>query len=641
MTTTDRSAGTADDLPRRRRARATTADPIAPPPSRRAARLAAARQDAGEPVVLPPGPAQFPLRDQSPLLTPGGTVAAGVVGRSTYGAPDEPPAVPFAGYPVGAARDDPVLDLDALAHGANGGGANGGEALPPGVRAVGDLQIGPATTPIRRRRPVSLPESFEVPDDDAADPGPDRTTTPLRTQPRAPRAGALRLRGGPAGDDGALPAPPPVVSASPGGTPFAGAPPTGSFPMMDAASTGLLTPEVTHLPAAGTGPGRAGPGRAGPADEPDPPRTPPVNSGPAAPVDGAPVAGAPVAGAPVTPATPSLIPPSTPGAGRAEGPGTVTRRSLRRAVGSGDGPEGRPAPAPGHDDGPDHSRDRDADADAEGQLPARRSRAGRNLPMAIAVGVGLAAVVLASLLVRKEAFVAVVCVASVLAMWELASALTARQIAVPVVPLAVGSVGMLVSAFVAGEDGLLVSFALTSFGVLLWRIIDGPQGAARDVAASVFAAAYVPFLAGFTMLMLAAADGAMRILVYILVVVASDTGGYTAGVLFGKHPMAPTVSPNKSWEGFVGSTVACMLAGSLGVVFLLHGVWYAGVAAGAAAVVTATVGDLSESLLKRDLGIKDMGHLLPGHGGMLDRIDSLLLTAPVVYVLLSLLVPVG
>jgi phosphatidate cytidylyltransferase len=261
--------------------------------------------------------------------------------------------------------------------------------------------------------------------------------------------------------------------------------------------------------------------------------------------------------------------------------------------------------------------------------------------MAIAVGTGLGLVVLASLLFRKETFVGVVSVAVVIAVWELAEALATKHITVPVIPLAVGSAGMLVSAFVAGEDGLLVSFALTSFGVLLWRIIDGQEeAAARDVAASVFAAAYVPFLAGFAMLMLAAPDGAQRVIVFIAVTIASDIGGYAAGVLFGQHPMAPTVSPHKSWEGFGGSALVCMLAGTLGVVYLLGGAWWAGPLVGAAAAVTATTGDLSESLLKRDLGIKDMGKLLPGHGGMLDRLDSLLLTAPAVYVLLSLLVPI-
>jgi phosphatidate cytidylyltransferase len=121
--------------------------------------------------------------------------------------------------------------------------------------------------------------------------------------------------------------------------------------------------------------------------------------------------------------------------------------------------------------------------------------------------------------------------------------------------------------------------------------------------------------------------------------VANDVGGYAAGVLFGRHPMAPTVSPKKSWEGFAGSAVLCVVVGVALVTVLLDGAWYAGAAVGAAAVVTATVGDLSESLLKRDLGVKDMGDLLPGHGGIMDRLDSLLPTAPAVYFLLALLVP--
>jgi phosphatidate cytidylyltransferase len=126
----------------------------------------------------------------------------------------------------------------------------------------------------------------------------------------------------------------------------------------------------------------------------------------------------------------------------------------------------------------------------------------------------------------------------------------------------------------------------------------------------------------------------------MICVVASDVGGYTAGVLAGKHPMAPTISPKKSWEGFAGSLVTGMVAGALGVVFLLHGPWWAGVLTGALLVVSATLGDLIESLMKRDIGIKDMGTLLPGHGGLLDRLDSLLPTALVAWAALSLLVPV-
>jgi phosphatidate cytidylyltransferase len=236
--------------------------------------------------------------------------------------------------------------------------------------------------------------------------------------------------------------------------------------------------------------------------------------------------------------------------------------------------------------------------------------------------------------------VAIESIVIVLAVWELSQALSAKHFVVPVIPLAVGSLGMLVSAFVAGEEGLLVSFMLTGFGVLLWRIIDGLDGAVGDVAAGLFTAAYVPFLGGFAILMLANDDGPLRVVVFIVVTIASDIGGYVAGVLFGRHPMAPTVSPKKSWEGFAGSVTACLVAGVLGVTLLLQGPWYAGAALGAAAAVTATLGDLAESLLKRDLGIKDMGSLLPGHGGIMDRLDSLLPTAPVAYALLTLLVPV-
>ena len=109
----------------------------------------------------------------------------------------------------------------------------------------------------------------------------------------------------------------------------------------------------------------------------------------------------------------------------------------------------------------------------------------------------------------------------------------------------------------------------------------------------------------------------------------SDIGGYAAGVLFGKHPMAPSVSPKKSWEGFAGSVVACVVGGvALVVRWLLDGPWWAGVVLGAVAAVGATLGDLCESMIKRDLGIKDMGSILPGHGGLMDRLDSLLHRRP-------------
>ena len=273
--------------------------------------------------------------------------------------------------------------------------------------------------------------------------------------------------------------------------------------------------------------------------------------------------------------------------------------------------------------------------------PEARSRAGRNLPVAIGVGVGLGAIAVACLYVDKRAFVVLACAAVLLALWELTNALASQDIRVPVVPVMVGAVMMLAGAYAGGAEPLVVALALTSLAVLVWRLPDGPQTYLRDMTAGIMAAFYVPFLAGFAILLLRPDDGPERVLLFVLVAVASDIGGYAAGVTLGRHPMAPTISPKKSWEGFAGSLLACVAAGSLGLPLLLGGQWWQGAVLGLAAVGTATLGDLGESMVKRDLGIKDMGSLLPGHGGVMDRLDSLLPTAPVAWLLLSAFVPGG
>jgi phosphatidate cytidylyltransferase len=167
------------------------------------------------------------------------------------------------------------------------------------------------------------------------------------------------------------------------------------------------------------------------------------------------------------------------------------------------------------------------------------------------------------------------------------------------------------------------------------------DGFVRDTTAGVFTAVYVPFLAGFVVLLLKPDDGPLRVLTFILVTIASDIGGYFVGVLAGKHPMAPVISPKKSWEGFAGSAVFCVAAGWASVVYLLDGDWWVGVLLGLVAVVMATLGDLSESVIKRDLGIKDMSAIIPGHGGLMDRLDSLLATVAPTWLLLFYLVPVS
>jgi phosphatidate cytidylyltransferase len=276
---------------------------------------------------------------------------------------------------------------------------------------------------------------------------------------------------------------------------------------------------------------------------------------------------------------------------------------------------------------------------AAGVPPA--SKAGRNLPVAIAVGVGLGALVLVPLFAYRPIFVLVIAAAVVVGVWELVRAISAAEARPPLVPLLVGSGGTMLLAWFSGAEALTIGLVLTVIAVLLWRLADGPVGFQRDVTAAALVAAYVPFLAGFAVLLLLPDDGALRVIAFIATVVCSDTGGYIFGVLFGRHPMAPTVSPKKSWEGMAGSLLACAIGGVCFFVFGFDALWWQGVIFGFAIAIAATLGDLAESMIKRDLGIKDMGSLLPGHGGLMDRLDSLLLAAPVAYLLLELFAPPG
>ena len=266
----------------------------------------------------------------------------------------------------------------------------------------------------------------------------------------------------------------------------------------------------------------------------------------------------------------------------------------------------------------------------------RPSRAGRNLPAAIAVGVVLISAVIVTLAWWHWGFILLVAAALSMGVVEVSRALSRIGMHAATAPVFVGTLAVVLGSYYAGQHPaqqvpsntlILGLLALTSLACLVWRLREGPENYVRDAAASLFLVGYIPLLGSAVALMMAADDGPARIVTFILSVVASDTGGYIAGVLFGKHKMAPTVSPKKTWEGFAGGAVATTIAAVLYALLALHTPWWVGVIFGVVILGCATVGDLGESMIKRDLGIKDMSSWLPGHGGVLDRLDSILPSA--------------
>ncbi len=271
--------------------------------------------------------------------------------------------------------------------------------------------------------------------------------------------------------------------------------------------------------------------------------------------------------------------------------------------------------------------------------PAKKaSRAGRDLPAAITSGVVLVVAILASLIFWKPAFMVIVAVAVVVAIWELNRGFRARGINLPEEPLMIGGATMVVLAYFLGAAWLVTATAVTGLVIMLWLLRRGVDGYVRDATASMFALFYVPFLGSFFALLAAEDRGAVGVLSVIALTICSDTGGYIAGVLFGKHPMAPVISPKKSWEGFAGSVILSLVGGWALARFLLDAPLWVGLAMGLIGVVMSTLGDLCESVIKRDLGIKDMSQIIPGHGGLMDRLDSLLATVAPIWLLLHYVV---
>ncbi len=260
-------------------------------------------------------------------------------------------------------------------------------------------------------------------------------------------------------------------------------------------------------------------------------------------------------------------------------------------------------------------------ADAESN---KGSKAGRNLPAAIAVGVALAGVALLTLFTQPWLFVALTCIAIFIGIWEITNAFANSGIRIARTPLYLGALACTAATYQWGVVAQLVTFGSMVVFILMWRIRRGVDGYVKDITASIFTAAYLPFMVGFVMLTLTHSDGPERVVVFICLTISNDIGGYAAGVKFGKHPIAPGVSPKKSWEGFAGSVLLQVVVGGWLFVWLLDGLWWQGVITGIIMAIVATAGDFAESAIKRDLGVKDMSKLLPGHGGLMDRLDSLI-----------------
>ncbi|MGN8025675.1 phosphatidate cytidylyltransferase [Microbacterium sp. 22242] len=281
-----------------------------------------------------------------------------------------------------------------------------------------------------------------------------------------------------------------------------------------------------------------------------------------------------------------------------------------------------------------------------------KERTGRDLVLATLVGVLIGAVMLASLLLAKWSFVIVGLAIVLLAIWELVLALRAGGRKVDLWPHLVVGAALAAAGYFAEPWLCWVMLFVAVFAVVVWRLVG--QMVARDgrtygdvltdVLAAGFIQVYVPFLGAITLMLLHQPRGEWWVLAFIIVVVVADTAAYASGLLFGRggrHPMAPRVSPKKTWEGFAGAVLGSLVAGALIGYFMLGIPWWAGVVFGAALVASATLGDLGESLLKRDLGIKDMSSWLPGHGGLLDRLDSILPSAVVALALFHLLTPLA
>lgn len=282
----------------------------------------------------------------------------------------------------------------------------------------------------------------------------------------------------------------------------------------------------------------------------------------------------------------------------------------------------------------------------ESRIPKPRNSAGRNVPVAITVGIALAALALFAVFMGPWLWYPLLAIVAAMATWEVTRRLREKDWLVPTIPLMVGSQLIIWLPWAFDVLGLVLGLIVTVFAVLVTRLFNngaavGPNDWLRDASVGVFIAAWIPTTLSFGAMLSTleidnGVDPRLYIISFMMCVVASDVGGYAAGVFFGRHPMAPAISPKKSWEGFAGSMVLGITAGICAALFLIDRPFWFGIAFGIGMVIAATLGDLVESQFKRDLGVKDMSNLIPAHGGLMDRLDGMLPAATVSWMLLVL-----
>lgn len=263
---------------------------------------------------------------------------------------------------------------------------------------------------------------------------------------------------------------------------------------------------------------------------------------------------------------------------------------------------------------------------------------GRHLPTAIVISVVLAGGFIGSIWYGQAAVTAFIAAFVVLAVIESSAQLRAKGTSPLVVVLIATGVVISGATLRAGHLGQVIGILVLVFGSAVWLMADPRRdNAVARIGATMLLGLWLPFLASFSILIVGLDDGRFGLLLVVATTAMADIGAYAVGSLVGRHKIAPRLSPNKSWEGFLGGVVVAGLTG-FGLATLLYPEFddVRAVTVGLACAIAGFGGDLFESMVKRDMGIKDFGSLLPGHGGALDRFDGILAALPVGYVMLVL-----